>query len=156
MEEIHVFTDGSYQPSVNEKVAGWGWVIPEDSNQIDSEILVELSGIIKNPQSRQIDGEIEAVYRSLDYLDEILNGEGIRKNTLIKIHHDYNGLGFWGRGEWKTNKPLTRAYKGFIDQKRITGLNIEFVWTKGHDGEYWNEYADMLATSVIQNYKKEV
>lgn len=146
-KKLSVFTDGSYQPSVNDKVSGWGYIVLSESDPIKED-----SGIVLNPSSRQVDGEIEAVCKSIDFLFKYLQ-EKNELDTEIVIHHDYNGLGHWARDEWKRNKPLTRAYKGFIDQHVILGMNLTFEWTRGHDGNYWNEYVDGLATSAVKNWE---
>ncbi|XAG97728.1 Rnase H [Enterococcus phage VRE9_4] len=106
------------------------------------------SGIVSNPVSRQIDGEIQAAKEAINWcLENIID----KVNTKIEIYHDYEGLGKWADNLWKTNKPLTTEYKLFVSNARFSGLKVYFIWEKGHNNNFFNEIADELATSAVEN-----
>ncbi len=64
------------------------------------------------------------------------------------IYHDYAGIGCWARGEWKTNKTGTKAYKAFCDS--LAGrLSVRFSKVPGHSGVVGNELADRLAKQAL-------
>lgn len=140
--KIHV--DGSYKQKVNPNVAGWGFCIEAE----EQEVLYTASGIVNNPVSRQIDGEIQAAKEAINWCLENVTD---KINTKIEIYHDYEGLGKWADNLWKTNKPLTTEYKLFVSNARFSGLKVYFIWEKGHNNNFFNEIADELATSAVED-----
>ena len=66
----------------------------------------------------------------------------------IVIHHDYEGIARWPRGDWKTGRPGTKAY---AETMREAGesLKIEFAKVLAHSGNTWNDEADRLAKEAV-------
>lgn len=90
---------------------------------------------------RNVAGEIKAAELAIQFaIDNHYDG--------IVIYHDYEGIARWAKGEWKTNKEGTKAYKKWIDEIRDK-IIIEFVKVKGHSGDEYNEMADCLAKKAI-------
>ncbi len=91
---------------------------------------------------RNVAGELFAAAVSIKWAVE--NGY-----KSITLHHDYSGIAYWAKGEWKTNQAGTINYKKFIDDisKKI---NISFVKVKGHSGDKYNDMADKLAKEALQ------
>lgn len=90
---------------------------------------------------RNVAGEIKGAEAAMRYALE----NGYQK---LVIYHDYEGIAKWCRGDWKTNREGTRAYKAFYD--RISGaLAVSFKKVTGHSGDYYNEMADRLAKQAL-------
>lgn len=85
---------------------------------------------------------------------EIKGAEFAMKFALEKgckelyIYHDYEGISKWCRGEWKTNKEGTKAYKAFYDEIK-NKIAIHFVKVTGHSGDKYNDIADQLAKRAL-------
>jgi hypothetical protein len=75
-----------------------------------------------------------------------------REMTIV---HDYEGIGAWMTGKWKTKEPVVTAIvdgcKEIVNQKE---LRLQFHWQKGHTSSWagrhdlarFNTRADELAT----------
>lgn len=68
--------------------------------------------------------------------------------SALEIHHDYEGVAKWARGEWKANKPGTQAYAAECREARKR-LDLTFVKVKGHSGDTYNDLADLLAKKAL-------
>lgn len=66
----------------------------------------------------------------------------------LEIYHDYEGVAKWARGEWKANKPGTKAYSAMCARAKER-LKLTFVKVKGHSGDTWNDMADRLAKDAL-------
>lgn len=86
---------------------------------------------------RNVGGEILGAYAAIQMADDL----GME---TLKIVHDYSGIGCWGRGDWKTNKPWTKWYHKFV-KSTSEDINISFEQVKGHSGNELNDKADLLA-----------
>ena len=130
------YTDGSYKKNKDGiyKV-GWGYVILDGDT-----IIHEDYGITNEYTSmRNVVGECVAVVEAIAYCEE-------QGYDAVTIYHDYEGVGAWVQGQWKTKNEMTKRYKKFVLE---SPMRIEFVHVKGHDGNEWNEYVDTLAKRAI-------
>lgn len=66
----------------------------------------------------------------------------------LEIHHDYEGVGKWAKGEWKTNKKGTQDYAAAC-REAGRKIKLSFVKVKGHSGDTWNDEADRLAKLAL-------
>ena len=66
----------------------------------------------------------------------------------IVIHHDYEGIARWPRGDWKTGRPRTKAYAEAMREAGAS-LKIEFAKVLAHSGNTWNDEADRLAKEAV-------
>ena len=66
----------------------------------------------------------------------------------ISIFYDYEGIGKWATGEWKTKTTLSSYYKRYIDDKKGI-ISFEFIKVSGHSNNKYNDRADELAKSAI-------
>ena len=66
----------------------------------------------------------------------------------IVIHHDYEGIARWPRGDWKTGRPGTKAYAEAMREAGAS-LKIEFAKVLAHSGNTWNDEADRLAKEAV-------
>lgn len=127
---LHIYTDGSYNKDT--KIAGYGAVILAGE-------IIRLSGQVESFGGEQVNGELEAVRKSVDWA--VRNGYG-----SVCIHHDYTGVGKWADGEWKANKSYTNEYARYIATQREI-ISISFEQIPAHSGITYNEMADKLARS---------
>ena len=144
---MKIYVDGSYKQSVNPNVAGWAFAV-FDVNDI---LLHSAYGVVKNPASRQIDGELEATLASLRWVQA---NRYFPNGGKIEIFHDYEGIGKWARNEWKTNTDLTKGYKESVNQLMLSlasdqKVQTVFSWVKGHSKNAGNDLVDRLAGQAI-------
>lgn len=130
------YVDGSYKADTEE--FSYGAILFLNGEEI------EFSGADYNPDvkdMRNVAGELKGAMVMMNYC--------IKNNIpALQIHHDYEGIAKWARGEWKTNKPGTKMYKEYYD--RISDkLDVTFVKVKGHSGDINNDRADKLAKKAL-------
>ncbi|MCD8084092.1 MAG: reverse transcriptase-like protein [Clostridiales bacterium] len=127
------YTDGSYNKDTRNY--GCGVVLLIDGQQ---PILMHATGKAKPGENGwQVNGEIEAA------LIAIRNAEALGCGS-IQIFHDYEGVGKWPDGLWKTNKTYTRRYADEVRELRKR-IKVTFTWGEGHAGNQYNEMADREA-----------
>lgn len=125
----HAFVDGSFIDGCT----GYGAVILKGND-----VVAELSGKVDSYEafdSRQVAGEIRAVIEVLEWCKE----QNIHE---ITIFYDFQNIGKWATGEFRTNTPMTQAYKEYIDNSDV---KITWVKVESHTGIEFNERADALA-----------
>lgn len=133
---VTIYTDGAC--SGNPGPGGWGVVILYEGEQL------ELSGHIDHSTNNQM--ELTAAIKALE---TIIPGCNVQLYTDSKYVID--GITSWIKGwkkrDWKNaqNKPVLN--KDLWEQ--LDSLNaqhtIQWNWVKGHNGNKYNERADMLA-----------
>lgn len=131
------YVDGSYVPAKADSYA-YG-IVFLDNRGVDT-----VSGCLTDPvlaAMRNVAGEICGAAYAMQYALE----KGYRR---LYIYHDYEGIAKWCRGEWKTNKEGTKAYKEFYDGLKDR-IDIHFVKVTGHSGVTYNEMADQLAKKAL-------
>lgn len=127
------YTDGSAQRSQ----CGWACVIFNPEGKKDYEKYGNLG-----PQlNGQIAGEVEGAISVIS--DAVKKGI---KNVVIR--HDYEGVGRWGQGTWKNKDSDATRLKLWCQHAKEKGIDIQFQWTRGHNGDAGNERADVLASKA--------
>lgn len=126
---FYSYVDGSFIDGCT----GYGAVILKNG-----EIVAELSGKVDTPEafsSRQVGGEIQAVIEVLEWCK-------INNVKEITIFYDFQNIEKWATGKFRTNTPMTQAYKEYIDNS-----DISITWHKveSHSGIALNDRADELA-----------
>lgn len=135
--KVVAFTDGSFD--ADKQAYGSGvCIFDPQGNSIE---LSSKGNNVKYVDLRNIAGEIIAVLNAVDWAWK--NGY-----EQITVFYDYEGIGKWASGEWKTNKSLSKFYKQYIDEKEEI-ISIEFVKVSGHSNNKYNDRADALAKSAI-------
>jgi len=123
------FVDGSFI----EGQIGYGAVILDRGQTI-----AELFGRVDDPDafsSRQVGGEIRAVMETLEWCKEHNIAE-------ISIFYDFENIEKWAVGGYRTNTPMTQAFKRYID---ACGIRIHWYKVESHTGVDLNDRADELA-----------
>lgn len=130
---ILIYVDGSYIHS-RSKRAGWAWLAVRDGKVIGQE-----SGVTdRDALSRNIDGELEAAIRAMEWVHH----HGHR----AVIHHDYSGIAMWASGAWKVKAEVSRDY---VERIRELKGAVTFKKVAGHSGDRYNDMVDKLAGEAI-------
>lgn len=135
-DEMVSYVDGSFD--LSSMTFSYGVVI------ITSEGIETFKGMdrdIELAKMRNVSGELKAAMVAMD----IAIDKGYKK---LSLHYDYAGIEKWARGEWKTNKAGTRAYKEYYDSIKKK-IDVRFVKVAAHTGIKYNELADKLAKEAI-------
>jgi ribonuclease HI len=134
--EASVYVDGSFD--LGSGSYSYGAVI------LTKDGKYSLSGREHDPemaQMRNVSGELKGAVTAMEWALE-------NDIDTIYIHYDYTGIERWAKGDWKTNKDGTRAYKEYYESIKDK-LKVEFVKVKAHSGNKYNEEADKLAKEAI-------
>jgi ribonuclease H-related protein len=130
---VLIYVDGSYIHS-RCKRAGWAWLAVRDGQIIGQE-----SGVTeRDALSRNIDGELEAAIRAMEW------AHGLGHKAVI--HHDYSGIAMWASGAWKVKAEVSLDYVERI--REIKGA-VTFKKVAGHSGDKYNDMVDKLAGEAI-------
>lgn len=135
---VVAFVDGSF--NAQRKIYGYGAYIFAPN----LEEPLELCGKGSNDKYislQNIAGELLGAINAVDWAWK----NGFNK---IAIFHDYEGLAKWANGEWSANQPFSQFYYRFIQDKKDF-IQIEFVKVSGHSNNKYNDRADLLARSSI-------
>ncbi len=149
MDEIIIYTDGGC--SGNPGPGGWGIVVIADG------VAKQLSGGEKLTTNNRM--ELTAAITALQVIH---NTEGFAQRP-VKLHIDSqyvkNGITSWIKG-WKAKGWKTADKKPVKNQDLWTqldslnaGLNVEWIWVKGHAGIEYNEICDQLCKAEMDKFK---
>ena len=138
---IDIYTDGAC--SGNPGIGGWGVVI------INNKKIIKLNDGMINTTNNQM--ELVAAINALEYF---------KTEQTITIYTDSkyvkDGITFW-INKWKINgwktankKPVKNKTLWIKLNNQIEKHNIIWKWVKGHDGNKYNEFADLLARKYIE------
>ena len=131
------YVDGSFD---SEKMKySFGVVLIKDGKVIETISQVGESDEVAS--MRNVAGELSGAMTAIRYASR----NGYEK---IKIYHDYEGIGKWARGEWKTNLSCTVSYKEYCE-KMSKKIQLEFIKVPAHSGVEYNEMADKLAKEAL-------
>lgn len=139
--DLTAYVDGSFNSDTD--VYSYGMVVL-DQNGLPIHEYSEAFVNGRFADMWNVAGELEGAIAAIKYAKA-------QKVKKLLICHDYKGIQCWPDGEWKANKEGTRAYVRFVQDARISGMQIDFKKVKGHSGVKWNERADELAKNAIQN-----
>lgn len=135
---LQIYVDGSF--SSDFPYSGWGLVVVENNQE-----LYRLGGVTPYPaQSRNIDGELFAAIKALEWLN--------KEQRVGTICHDYEGIARFAKGEWKAKSAVAIEY---IKKARpLLGQN-KFKKVEAHTGLQWNEVVDQIAKEAILQAKSK-
>lgn len=136
------YVDGSFKESAGKFSYG---IVLFTANADGSVKEMHLSKAFSNPElleMRNVSGEIMGAAEAMKRAREM----GLNE---ITIYHDYEGIAKWCQGLWKANKPWVIKYKAFYDDISQY-IKINFVKVKGHSNDKYNDMADELAKSALE------
>ena len=139
-EVVEIYTDGACKG--NPGPGGWGvWIKWGDHEK-------EICG--GEPETTNNRMEMTAVIEALSLL---------KRDCTVRLHTDskyvLDGISTWIHN-WKKRGWLTADKKPVknVDlckrmDELVRGHRIEWIWVKGHDGDFGNEEADALANAGV-------
>jgi ribonuclease HI len=133
---IEIYTDGSAGPT-NPGHGGWACILLFNGNK------KELSGGIDYATNNQM--ELRAIHEAIQALKDNA------KDHPIKIYSDSQWAINAVKGTWKIKKNLDQvnAIKTTIKER---GLEIEWIWVKGHEDNELNNRCDELANGEVAKF----
>ncbi len=138
-DDLNIYVDGSYSKRL--KKAGFGCVFVINEvviHTVAKEAVIDVEEDLWNV-SAEIAGVLYAVEWAIN-----------NKYPTVNIFYDYEGLEKWYSKEWKANKKTTKNYVSKLNQL-TENISVNFVKVKAHTGDTFNELADQLAKSAIDN-----
>ncbi len=135
---LQIYVDGSFSPDF--PYSGWGLVVVENNEE-----QFRLGGVTPEPaKSRNIDGELFAAIKALEWLKE--------NQRVGTICHDYEGIARFAKGEWKAKSTVALEYIKKV--RPILGEN-KFKKVDAHTGHQWNDLVDQIAKDAILDAKSK-
>jgi ribonuclease HI len=149
MEILRVYTDGAC--SGNPGPGGYAAVILNTNG-----VMSTLSGGEKSTTNNRM--EMLATIESLKVLRTMLKQPDYLIEYYVDSQYVLKGITEWMEGwkkkNWKgTTGPVkNRELWEQIDELK-NGLNIKWIWVKGHAGDEYNEIVDKLAVAEIEKLR---
>lgn len=144
-QTVEIYTDGGAQP--NPGVGGWAAVLIFNGN------VKELSG-----------GEVETTNNRMEMLAAINALEALKRPCKVIFHTDSqyvkNGITTWiykwKKKNWRRGKSPVKNVDLWqrLDAARERH-EIEWVWVRGHAGNYYNERCDELCAKRIRELRSK-
>ena len=141
--KLRIYTDGSC--SGNPGPGGWSAIIIGDDSELElcgggsdttnnrMELLGPINALKKLPEGTEID-----IFTDSSYV----------KNGIT------SWIKNWEKNGWKTSskEPVKNKELWIELQNQIKRQNVTWRWVKGHNGDHYNERADVLARSKCKTY----
>lgn len=140
MKYVEVYTDGAC--SGNPGPGGWAAILKY------GEHVMQIQG--GNPRTTNNRMELTAVRQGLAALKESCNVRVFTDSKYIVDAINKNWLEKWARTDFKKKKNEDL----WVDLIALMEIhNVEFVWVKGHDGDYYNERCDRIAKAEAARFR---
>lgn len=121
---------------------GWAWILVDPLNQCQA---IGYGGL---PQTTNNIMELTAIYEGLGRLI----GMSIRNVEVISDSQYCLGI-LSGKFKPAANLELVQTALAIKGECVFAGINIEWRWTPGHAGDFWNEMCDKLAKAEKEKLK---
>lgn len=141
-EGVRAYVDGSFDAASGRFSCGVIMVRTDAEGNVRTRELYQAFDDPEAARQRNVAGEIMGAKTAIDFCLR----NGIEE---VEIYHDYEGVGKWADGKWKTNNPLTQSYKNYVAKAR-TRMKISFIKVTAHAGNKYNEIADKLAKKALE------
>lgn len=144
MDKVYIYTDGSSMG--NPGPGGWGAILKYKDNTKEisggeaysTNNRMELTAVISALESIKSGKWPIIVYSDSRYVVDAIN-----KGWVFNWNKKANMSGKKNPDLWER---FLKVYGKFSD--------ISFKWVKGHNGHFYNERCDLLATTEAKKYKK--
>ena len=143
MDKVDIYTDGSC--TGNPGPGGWAFIIKYSNGETK-----EFSGSEKYTTNNKM--ELTAAIKAIKYF---------QKKIIINIYTDSkylkDGITIWIKkwklNGWKTSnkKKVKNSDLWKLLEEKIHNHEVYWTWVKGHDENFLNEKADMLAKKAIES-----
>tara|TARA_B100001146_G_C16146747_1_gene419253 strand:+ start:740 stop:1171 length:432 start_codon:yes stop_codon:yes gene_type:complete len=143
MDKVDIYTDGACLG--NPGPGGWAFIIKYNSGRIK-----EFSGSEKYTTNNKM--ELTAAIKAVEYF---------KKKIIINLYTDSkylkDGITIWIKkwkfNGWKTSnkKKVKNSDLWKLLEEKIHNHEVYWTWVKGHDENFLNEKADMLAKKAIES-----
>jgi len=139
-DTIIIYTDGACHK--NPGPGGWGVVLKFNEKE------KQLYG-----------GEVDTTNNRMELLAAIRAFQALKRPCIVKLHSDSQYV-IKGMSEWIHNWKM-KAWKDVKNPDLWQQLDevssihkVDWIWVKGHNGDYYNELADKLANEGVKMVKK--
>ena len=143
MDKVDIYTDGACLG--NPGPGGWAFIIKYNSGRIK-----EFSGSEKYTTNNKM--ELTAAIKAVEYF---------KKKIIINLYTDSkylkDGITIWIKkwklNGWKTSnkKKVKNSDLWKLLEKKIHNHEVHWAWVKGHNKNFLNEKADILAKKAIES-----
>ena len=144
MKHVNIYTDGACRG--NPGRGGWGAILVYEGRE------KELSG--GDPMTTNNRMELSAVIAALSALKEPCRVTLTTDSQYVVNAIEKGWLASWQKNNWRKsdrgevlNVDLWKQLILLLDRHEV-----EFVWVKGHNGHFYNERCDKLATDVADSF----
>ena len=156
-DKVIIYTDGAAKG--NPGRAGWAAVILLLQNSGEPRVLVEIGGGVEHATNNQMEltGPIEA-------LKHLKNKFSNARNIEIVSDSKYVILGItewifnWQKNNWRNanKRPVLNRELWEELYELVKDLKPKWTYVKGHNGDKYNERADVIATSFAEGEPVEL
>ena len=143
MDKVDIYTDGACMG--NPGPGGWAFIIKYGNGETKA-----FSGSAKYTTNNKM--ELTAAIKAIKYF---------KKKIIINIYTDSkylkDGITIWIKkwklNGWKTSnkKKVKNSDLWKLLEKKIHNHEVHWAWVKGHDKNFLNEKADILAKKAIES-----
>lgn len=161
MTSFVLYTDGGYCRTGEAPQASWSFVVHQKGKE---DRFIHEFGLVNHHKQTSQTGEMSAIIQSLKYIEQTLCQGDIfaAQNVSLEVISDsqycVNGAMDWMH-KWKKNN---WADKENIDLWKIiysltvnTFKSVNYKWVRGHDGNKFNELADLGCNIALGRLTKE-
>lgn len=152
---VKIYTDGAYSPK--SKIGSWAYFIEYQPLAYETNF-----GIIEEPNGTTNQrAELIAALRALESLRKNFRPDKLSEEKLLLFTDStylVNGITKWifnwTKTGWKTS--VGKQVKNRDIWERLLeasdGLDIRWVWVKGHSGNVGNQLVDAYASYCLRNF----
>lgn len=148
MSKFIIFTDGGFSKTKG-KIGSWSFVIYAEGHP---ERYIHRYGLVEHHKQTSQTAEMLAIINALEFVSETLCSGDIFKAQTISIEltsdsqYCVNGatewMYKWRRNNWEGKENID-LWKRIYSLSVNTFKSVQYQWVRGHDGDHFNELADL-------------